>query len=307
MITFKQLEAFYWAATCANFAIAAQRLHLSVSSLSKRIAELEQALGVTLFDRSGHRAILTDAGHGLLPRALEVIDAVADIHRGFTPDADLQGRCVFGVGELSALTWLPHFVARVRLDHPRLEIEPHVHVGAVLEAQVDSGEIDFAVIAGRSSRQTILSQSIIHAQFVWVASPALAGKKKSLTDLLMQGQPIIALPSSAGTTRLIDDWLLHHHIASVARLSCNNWGAIAGMLIASIGVGILPTGWADKLVAQKQLCKLAEDSLLTPLPYSFQWRRGDARPLIDRMRHLVTQTANFSGETYSPGLPHKRS
>ncbi|POM21335.1 hypothetical protein CSX04_02771 [Burkholderia cepacia] len=40
--TLKQLDAFYWAATCANFSTAAQRLHLSVSSLSKRINELEQ-------------------------------------------------------------------------------------------------------------------------------------------------------------------------------------------------------------------------------------------------------------------------
>ena len=44
-MTLKQLEAFYWAATCASFAVAAERLHLSVSSLSKRIAELEEALG----------------------------------------------------------------------------------------------------------------------------------------------------------------------------------------------------------------------------------------------------------------------
>ena len=63
----KQLEAFWWAATCANFATAAERVHLSVSSLSKRIAELEATLGQSLFDRSGHRAALTEAGERLLP------------------------------------------------------------------------------------------------------------------------------------------------------------------------------------------------------------------------------------------------
>lgn len=50
-MTLKQLEAFYWAATCVNFTVAAERVHLSVSSLSKRIAELEASLGVELFDR----------------------------------------------------------------------------------------------------------------------------------------------------------------------------------------------------------------------------------------------------------------
>ena len=40
-VTLKQLEAFYLAATLGSFAIAAQRIHVTQSSLSKRIAELE--------------------------------------------------------------------------------------------------------------------------------------------------------------------------------------------------------------------------------------------------------------------------
>jgi DNA-binding transcriptional LysR family regulator len=67
-MTLKQLEAFYWAATCLNFSVAAERVHLSVSSLSKRIAELEASLGVQLFDRSGRAAELTPQGEQLLPR-----------------------------------------------------------------------------------------------------------------------------------------------------------------------------------------------------------------------------------------------
>lgn len=61
-MTLKQLETFYWATTCINFAVAAKRINLSTSSLSKRISELETSLGLLLFDRSGHRAILTEAG-----------------------------------------------------------------------------------------------------------------------------------------------------------------------------------------------------------------------------------------------------
>ncbi|WP_348752274.1 LysR family transcriptional regulator, partial [uncultured Aquincola sp.] len=68
-MTLKQLEAFYWAATCSSFAMAAERVHLSVSSLSKRIAELEASLGQPLFDRSGRQAALTEAGQRLLPQA----------------------------------------------------------------------------------------------------------------------------------------------------------------------------------------------------------------------------------------------
>jgi DNA-binding transcriptional LysR family regulator len=299
-MTFKQLEAFYWAATCANFAIAAERLHLSVSSLSKRVAELEESLGVALFDRSGHRAALTEAGQGLLPRALELLDAAASIRHTFAPNAGLVGRCAFGVGELSAMTWLPRFIAQVRATYPKLVLEPYVDVGAVLEARVDNGELDFAIIAGRSSRQTVLSQPITQAQFVWMGAPTLVEQYQDLPDMLRNRQPIIALPPAAGTTRLIDDWLLAHRIAAVERISCNNWGAIAGMLVASVGVGILPEGWARKLVRANQLCILTEKHALTPLTYSFQWRRGDSRPLVNQMLAQAASVADFYADALLP-------
>jgi DNA-binding transcriptional LysR family regulator len=301
-MTLKQLEAFYWAATCANFAIAAERLHLSVSSLSKRIAELEESLGLPLFDRGGHRAVLTEAGQGLLPRALEMLDGAAAIRHAFAPGAGLVGRCAFGVGELSAMTWLPRFIAQVRAQYPKLVLEPYIDVGAVLETRVDHGELDFAIVAGRSSRQTVLSQPITQAQFVWVAAPALMQRYQDLGQMLRDRQPIIALPPAAGTTRLIDDWLLAHGIASVERISCNNWVAIAGMLIASVGVGILPEGWARKLVGEKLLCILTDERPLTPLTYSFQWRRGDSRPLVNQMLSQAAGVADFRADARLPLL-----
>jgi DNA-binding transcriptional LysR family regulator len=51
-MTLKELEAFHLAATLGSFALAAQRAHITQSSLSKRIAELESWAGAELFDRS---------------------------------------------------------------------------------------------------------------------------------------------------------------------------------------------------------------------------------------------------------------
>ena len=164
-MTLKQLEAFYWAATCASFAVAAERLHLSVSSLSKRIAELEEALGQPLFDRSGHKAALTEAGQRLLPQAGDMLASAERIRASVAQSAGLVGRCRFGVGELTALTWLPRLIGVVRAAHPGLVLEPYVDIGQVLEQRVADGELDFAVIAGRSSRVGIASATIGQAAF----------------------------------------------------------------------------------------------------------------------------------------------
>lgn len=294
-MTLKQIEAFYWAATCANFAVAAQRLNLSISALSKRIAELEIALGITLFDRSGHKAILTSAGHDILGQASALLDLAAKIQSS-TTDArsQLSGYCTLGVGELSAMTWLPDLVSTVRSRHPNLLMESSVDVGAGLEDRLEQGELDCAVVAGRSSRHDIMSQPVVEAQFVWMAAPALAERWLTCAALLGEGVPLVALPAQAGTTRLIDDWLMMNDILHAERLVCNNWGAIVGMLTLSVGVGIVPFAWADRLERKGQLRRLEDRQPLAPLAYSYQWKRGDTRPLIDEMRSLVREVADFS-------------
>ncbi|OJA35699.1 LysR family transcriptional regulator [Burkholderia ubonensis] len=290
--TFKQLDAFYWAATSANFATAAQRLNLSISSLSKRINELEQATGRALFDRSGHRAVLTEDGETLLPAAIRVLESVAALQDAFAPDKGLTGRLSFGVGELSALTWLPRFVAAVQKLHPQLKLEPYVDVGAVLEAKVDAGELDFAVIAGRSSRGSILSQQVTEARFAWMASERLVGSARTLTPALLERHPLVTLPAGAGTTHILDEWLLATGVNHARRITCNNWSALAGMMREGVGIGFLPADWAAAHT-DAALVRLASKPALSPLPYAFQWRRGDMRGLIPSMLALVRQYADF--------------
>ena len=285
----KQLEAFWWAATCANFATAAERVHLSVSSLSKRIAELEAALGQPLFDRSGHRAVLTEAGERLLPAALNVRNAMAALNQTLDARAQLSGRCRCGVGDLSALTWLPAFVAAVRQAHPRLGLEPCVDVGGVLERRLADGELDFAVIAGRSSRGELLSQPVGVARFAWAAAPALPGAGRAGAAALLQRHPLVTLPQGAGTTRLLDDWLLANGATVHERIACNSWGAVAGLLRQGVGVGFLPADWVDAL----GLRAVGARTPLAPLHYTFQWRRGDARALIAALRPLAQARVDF--------------
>lgn len=290
--TLKQLDAFYWAATCANFAAAAQRLHLSISSLSKRINELEQVLGRTLFDRSGYRATLTQDGERLLPTAMQVLESVAAIQNIFTPQNSLSGRMRFGVGELSAMTWLPRFIAATQDLHGQLQLEPHVDVGEVLEEKLHAGDLDFAVVAGRSSRSGIISQPITEARFTWMAAERLVGTQRELTPDLLTKHALVTLPAGSGVVRILDKWLLARGIHKIRHIKCNNWFAVAGMLREGVGIGFLPTPW-DTSFSEKGLVRLTSQPALSPLYYTFQWRRSDMRAAIPAMQQLVRQYMAF--------------
>ena len=179
------------------------------------------------------------------------------------------------MGELTALTWLPRLIGVVRAAHPGLVLEPYVDIGQVLEQRVADGELDFAVIAGRSSRVGIASATIGQAAFSWVAAPAALQGETRMSPALLARLPLVTLPEGAGTTRIIDDWLAGRE-APGERLCCNNWGAIAGLLIEGTGVGLLPSHWAAALEAEGSL-RVDGEPALAALPYSFQFRRDDAR------------------------------
>lgn len=293
-MTLKQLEAFYWAATSATFLVAAERLHVSQSSLSKRITELETQLRQRLFDRSGHRATLTEAGDRLLPLARRMLGLADEMRALATEGGSLQGHCRFGVGELAALTWLPDLVAAVRLAHPELVLEPHVDLGAALEQRLDSGELDFAVVAGYSSRGTLASEAIGEVRFSWAAAPELAQGQRSITARLLQDTALITMPPGAGATRLVEQWLGANNLQPGRRLTCNNLAAIAGLVAAGVGVGLFPDGWLRQMAERGAVVEMRSRPAIPPLQYTFRWRRDDSRPLLAAMRQAVQETADFS-------------
>jgi DNA-binding transcriptional LysR family regulator len=294
-MTLKQLEAFYWASTCSSFSIAAERLSISVSSLSKRIVELESSLGAELFNRAARNAVLTPAGEHLVPHARDLLSHAGRFLSIAKSSSVIEGRCRFGAGDLTGLTWLPAMVGELQAASPNLLIEPTVTVGQVIETALVNGELDFAVIAGPSTRPGISSLIIGAAEFIWVSRQSLRSGRDvlSLRPENLSSLPLISLPSSAGTVRILDDWLTEQQVNPERTMTCESWGAVAGFIHAGLGVGFLPKAWANKLIERGAVIPLKAFPALRPLQYTFQWRRDDTRPLIKLARDIAIRTIDF--------------
>ncbi|SAI49729.1 LysR family transcriptional regulator [Bordetella ansorpii] len=292
-MTLKQLEAFYWAATCRSFAIAASRLNISVSSLSKRLAELESVIGSELFSRSARSAVLTPLGEQLLPHARDLLRSADDFLQRAADSVPLAGRCRFGVGELSSMTWMPRLIAEIRREYPNLLVEPRVGVGEEVELGLEDGDLDFGIIGGPSTRASITSVLIGQAEFEWVASPGAVRDARWLPPAALRDHTLVALPNSSGVIRIVDDWMTAQGVSPGRNLRCNGWGAVAGMLREGLGIGILPTAWARVLVERGELAFLEQFPAPQPLSYTIQWRRDDTRPLLGCMRDLAQRCIDF--------------
>lgn len=292
-MTLKQLEAFYRAAVCDSFAIAAENLHISVSTLSKRISDLEMSLGRVLFDRDQYRARLTGEGQALLPHVRQLLDQADALWQAALDDAGVRGNLRFAVGELASLTWLPRFISRAAQRYPNLQLEPSVDVGADMRAAVESGELDFAVISGTSSRQSIHSIPVGQAEFDWVASPGLAGTGLTTAEASARRLSLVTMPQGAGTYRILEDWIRDNEVFWGSILACNTWGGVSSLLQEGVGVGFMPRAWTTPLVERGLLCRLENWQALLPLSYSMQMRRDDTRVGMQRVRALLAEVIDF--------------
>jgi DNA-binding transcriptional LysR family regulator len=293
-MTLKQLEAFYLAATLGSFALAAQRVHVTQSSLSKRIAELEAWVGAELFDRSGQRAHLTDAGHRIMAVAKQMLELKEGVRGALDGPLVLEGACRFGISELGALTWLPSFVARVRGDHPQLVLQPHVDLGRRLERLVVRGELDFAVVAGPADDARVASQPVSEVRFTWTAAPGRLRAGRVLDVSELSKHPVITMTEGSGLTQAFDVWAATHGLRMERIVASNSLMAIIGLTIADMGLSFLPRDYIRPWIDGGALTAFRSRPPLPTLQYCFIHRADDRRALLPTLLRCVTDVAQFS-------------
>jgi len=296
-MTLKQLEAFYWAAKLGTFAIAARRLHVTQSSLSKRVAELEADLGQALFDRSSRRATLTAAGEILLEKAGPMLEFERDIRASLAQQAQgVRGICRIGITELAATTWFPALAARMEQEHPAITLEPQVGLSRTLEHAVQRGELDVATIAGPAESRAIGTTVIAEIEFVWTASPSRLRRRTLLTAEHFATHPVINNAHDSGLTAIFESWSAANHIRTAKTISSNSRAAIIALTVAGVGISFQPRKYVQPLFNRGMLVPLESEPPLPTLPYHLIWRRDDDRKLVQVMRELVEQEADFGSE-----------
>jgi len=294
-VTLKELEAFYWAAKLHSFGLGAERLCTTQSSLSKRIASLESDLGERLFDRSGSRARITEAGQRLFELAAKMLKLEDDIRAKVPAANELRGICTFGVGELIVHTWLPAFAARVRQDHPGVILEPFVGLAQTLMGKVARGDLDFAITPASSTNAAVLAEPIREVELVWVAAPSL-GATLPLTRSTLERHPMIAMAPESGVTMALDIWAVTHGVKFQRIISTSSMSAAAALAVAGLGLCLIATGFARPLIERGQLIELP---CIDPMPapprinYFLHSRRDDSRWLLRTIKPLVFVEADF--------------
>ncbi len=295
-MTLKQLAALYWAGTLGSFALAAERLYTTQSSLSKRILDLEEEVGAKLFDRSGSKARLTESGARVMKYAEQMLNLRDAILVSVHGDHGLRGTCRFGISELAASTWLAELVGSVRQALPEVLLEPKVAVAQELLLDVQKGETDFAIGPVSSIDASVVSQHLIDVPMVWVCSPGLLPADAVLTPELLEQHPLISMSKSSAVATAIEKWAVTNGIKFKKMVASNNASAVTAVTAAGIGIALIAAPLVQSHIDQGKLRQLPiDDRLYAPtLGYYLSWRESDQGAVSTAVRKLALQLPSLA-------------
>src|SRR5574337_446543 len=117
------VEAFVWVARLQSITRGAEKLHLTQSAVSNRVAMLEQELGTALLDRRERGFALTPAGARFVQHAERLLALQREIRTEFgSPEQQPLSLRIGGI-ETALHTWLIPMIERVKQSNAQLELE----------------------------------------------------------------------------------------------------------------------------------------------------------------------------------------
>ena len=275
----RQLRYFLKAKEMGNFTEAARLLHISQSTLSQQIRQLEDELGVPLVERAPRKVMLTPAGRDAADRARRIVAEVEQMKEAARRSQDPEAGTVrLGLFPTLGPYLLPHVVPRLRARFPHLELLLVEEKSDVLLSRLREGKLDAGLLALPVADDQLHTEFLFEEPFLLAVpeSHPLA-KRESLTLAELSQHQLLLLE---------DGHCLREQALDVCRLSGANEKSefratsletLRQMVAADVGITLLPTLAVKPPVARYENIHLLGFSDSHPSrQIAMVWRRSSA-------------------------------
>lgn len=130
-----------------NITKAAQLLHVTQPTLSRQLMQLEDELGVKLFERSNHSIVLTSDGLLLKRRAQEIVSLAEKTKGELTTEKELSGEIEIGSGEFKSFSLLADVIAAFSEKHPGVRFHLNSGNADTIKERLENGGLDIGLLA----------------------------------------------------------------------------------------------------------------------------------------------------------------
>lgn len=203
----RHLRYFLALAGSLNFTRAAERVHVTQSTLSHQIRQLEEELGQPLFDRIGKRVVLTEAGDEFLhyaSRALREIDQGLGALKQNTLEA--AGELRIGSTHTFNLGFIPDCIAIFQQRHPRVKVIVEELSADLIAARLQAGSLDLGIAYRPAEPGPLQFEPLYNEEMVLVvARQHPLARRKRVRMVELHRLPMILLPRTFATRLMLDE------------------------------------------------------------------------------------------------------
>jgi DNA-binding transcriptional LysR family regulator len=281
------VEAFYWVATLKSVSRAAEKLFLTQSAMSARIAALEEEMGALLLDRQEKQVRLTAAGVRFLSYAQKFLELQREVKAQM--GASEQHAVSLRVGAIESVlhSWLIPWLETLRSELPLIELELTVETTPLLVDQLQRGAQDIIFTALPAGGETIRNKALAAMPMSFVGL-AKQHKKRGYTFAeLAQGELLTFQRASQPYVALVDALRLANmrgkRIHAISSIS-----AMAQLVQGGFGVATLPKAAAERLAQVQGLRILQCDVELPPLPIHASYRIDPVTGMVETVLKSAT-------------------
>jgi DNA-binding transcriptional LysR family regulator len=274
------VEAFYWVASLKSVTRAAEKLFLTQSAMSSRIAALEDELGVMLLDRRDKHFKLTTAGSRFLVYAKRMLELQRQLKVEMGSGGPLEVSLRVGAIESVLHSWLIPWVEQLRKDNPLLELELTVETTPVLLDQIRRGTLDAVFAALPGSAEGIRSQALAPMEMVFVGNRKIHRKHRYGADDLV-GTDILTFQRGSQPHVHLLDCLRHAQVEPRCVHTISSVSAMVQLVQGGFGIATLPRDAVQRMLAFPDLRALECDIPLRPLPIHVSYREDPSSPAME--------------------------
>lgn len=182
----KQAQYVKTIAECGSITAAAKKLFVSQPSLSQMLRQIEQEIGLPVFDRSTSPLRLTYAGEKYLHAAERMLAANAELESQLREiRQEHSGRLRLGISVTRAMQVMPLVLPVFTEQYPNVSLEMTESGSATLEQLLQAGEIDLA-LAALESTSTGMAYQLIEKETIGI----LAGRDSAIARRFVSGTPV---------------------------------------------------------------------------------------------------------------------
>jgi LysR family cyn operon transcriptional activator len=203
----RHLRYFVALAECLNFTRAAERAHVTQSTMSNQIRQLEEQVGYALFERVGKRVVMTGPGEVFLEfatRALREVDQGLSALR--QSPTDFVGEVHVGATHTFNLGFIPDCVATFLSRHPTARVVVEELSADDVGARLKAGELDLGISYRPASASDLWFEPLYNEEMVLVVSrDHPLARRRRIRMVELHGLRLVMLPAIFATRALLDE------------------------------------------------------------------------------------------------------